>query len=115
MRTVPWADEAEQQLSRLAPSGCQLSADDRTFGEGLRKHPGWDSIFPRLRLKFEVSRNASSPILCASMRTVPWAYEVEQQLSRLDPSACQLSAEVRIHRAGVPEMILLYPKSTLAV
>jgi len=31
VREVPWADEAEQQLSRLALSGCQLSADIRIF------------------------------------------------------------------------------------
>jgi len=28
---VLWADEAEQQLSRLALSGCELSADVRIF------------------------------------------------------------------------------------
>ena len=92
MRTVPWADEAEQQLSRLAPSGCQLSADVRTFGAGLRKEPGWDTNFPRLRLKFEVARQASSPILCASVRALPWADEAEQQLSRLASSGCELHA-----------------------
>jgi len=32
---VPWADQAEQQLSRLAPSACDLSADVRIFGAGL--------------------------------------------------------------------------------
>ena len=104
MRTVPWADEAEQQLSRLAPSGCQLSADVRTFGAGLRKEPGWDTNFPRLRLKFEVARLASSPSLCASVRAVPWAEEAEQQISRLAPSGCQLSADVRILRAGLPKV-----------
>ena len=51
---------------------------------------------PKLHLKFEVARQASSPSLCASVRAVPWADEAEHQLSRLAPSACQLSAEVRI-------------------
>ena len=101
VRAVPWADDAEQQVSRLAPSGCQLSADVRTFGAGLRKEPGWDTNFPRLRLKFEVARQASSPILCASVRAVPWADEAEQQLSRLAPSACHLSADVRTFGAGL--------------
>jgi len=35
VRAVPWEDEAEEQLSRLAPSACQLSADVRVFEEGL--------------------------------------------------------------------------------
>ena len=100
MRTVPWADEAEQQLSRLAPSACQLSADVRTFGAGLRKQPGWDTNFPRLRLKFEVARQASSPILCASVRALPCSNEAEQ-LSRLAPSGCQLSADVRTFGVGL--------------
>jgi len=101
VRALPWADEAEQQLSRLAPSGCQLSADVRTFRAGLRKAPGCYTIFPRLRLKFEVARQARSPILCASVRALPWAHEDEQQLSRLAPSGCQLSAEVRTFGAGL--------------
>jgi len=101
VRAVQWADEAEQQLSRLAPSGCQLSEDVRTFGAGLRKEPGRDTTIPRLRLKFEVAGQASSPILCASMRAVPWADEAEQQLSRLAPSVCQLSADIRTFGAGL--------------
>jgi len=39
---VPWADEAEQQLSRLAPSGYELSADVRIFGAGLPEALGMD-------------------------------------------------------------------------
>jgi len=101
MQTVPWADEAEQQLSRLAHSDCQLSADVRSFGAGLRKEPGCDTNFPRLRLKFEVARQASSHTLCASVRALPWADEAEQQLSRLAPSGCQLSADIRIFGAGL--------------
>ena len=42
-------------------------------------------------------------MLCASVRALPWADEVEQQLSRLAPSARQLSADVRIFRAGLPQ------------
>ena len=101
MRTEPWAPETEQQLSRLALSACQLSADVRTFGAGLRKEPGRDINFHRLRLKFEVAKQASSPILCASVRAVPWADEAEKQLSRLAPSGCQLSADVHIFGVGL--------------
>ena len=46
-------------------------------------------------------RQASSPSLCASVPAVPWADEAEQQLSRLAPSGCQLSADVCILRAGL--------------
>ena len=63
-----------------------------------------------LRLKFEMARQASSRTLCAFVPALPWADEAEQQLSRLAPSGCKLSADVRIHRAGLPEMILMYPK-----
>jgi len=100
VRAVPWAHEAEQELARLAPSGCQLSADSHIFGGGLRKkssrHP---PLIPRLRLTFEVARQASSPSLCASVRAVAWADEAEQQLPRLAPSGCRLSADVLIFRA----------------
>jgi len=54
-------------------------------------------------LKFEVARQANSPSLCASVRAVPWADKVEQQLSRLAPSACQLSADFRFFRAELLE------------
>jgi len=54
-------------------------------------------------LTFEVARQASSPSLCASVRAVPWADEAEQQLSRLALPACELSADVRIFRAGLLE------------
>jgi len=57
----------------------------------------------KLLLKFEVARQARSPSLCASVRAVPWADEAEQQLSRLAPSDCELSADVRNFRAGMPE------------
>ena len=56
-----------------------------------------------VRLKYEVARQASMPCLCASVRAVPWADEVEQQLYRLATSGCELSADVRIFRVGVSE------------
>ena len=58
---------------------------------------------PKVRLKLEVARQASSPSLCASVQAVPWADEAEQQHSWLALSACELSADVRIFRAGVSE------------
>jgi len=39
---VPWVDEAEQQLSRLAISGCELSADIHILGAGLSEAPYTD-------------------------------------------------------------------------
>jgi len=101
VRTVPRADEAEQQLSTLALSPCELSADVRIFRAGLPE-PHLH-LFQNLRLKFDGARQASSPSLCASVRAVPWADEAEQQLSRLAPSGCQLSADIRIFKAGLPE------------
>jgi len=44
VRAVPWADEAEQQLSRLAISACELSAYVRIFGTGLPEVPGMDHL-----------------------------------------------------------------------
>jgi len=35
VRAVPWKDEAEQQISKLAHSACVLSADVRLLGAGL--------------------------------------------------------------------------------
>ena len=58
---------------------------------------------PKLRLKLEVARQASSPSLCASVRAVPWTDKAEQQLSRLALSGCELSADVCILGAGLPE------------
>jgi len=63
-------------------------------------HPG--TPIPRFSLKFYVARQASSRSLCASVRAVPWADEAEQQLFRLAPSACKLSADVRSFGAGLP-------------
>jgi len=56
-----------------------------------------------LRVKFQVAKQASSTNLCASVRAGPWADEAEQQLPRLAPSACQLSADIRIVRTGLLE------------
>jgi len=58
---------------------------------------------PKIYLKFEGARQANSPRLCASVRAVPWADEAEQQLSRLALSGCELSADVRVFRVGLPE------------
>ena len=41
VRAVPWADEAEEQLSSLALSGCELSADIRIFVAGLQEPAAW--------------------------------------------------------------------------
>jgi len=98
---VPWAAEVEQQLSRIAHSGCKLSAQIRIFGAGLLEAPGTNNPIPGLRLKFEVARQASCPSLSASVRAVPWADEADQQLSRIAHSGCKLSGDVRIFRAGL--------------
>jgi len=102
VRVVPRADEAEQQLSRLALSACELSADVRIFNPGLP-----EALYGthKTRLRFKKARQASSPSLCASLRAVPWADEVEQLLSRLALSGCELSADVRIFRAGLLEAL----------
>jgi len=52
---------------------------------------------------FLVVRQESSPSLSASVQALPWADEAEQQLCRLALSACELSADVRILGAGMPE------------
>jgi len=41
---VPWADEAEQQLSSLALSDCELSADVSIFGAAWSDAFGTDSL-----------------------------------------------------------------------
>ena len=85
VREVPWADEAEKQLFRIAPAACQLSADVRIVGLGLSEAPG---TYPLSYIwKFEVARQARSPSLCASVQPVLWADAAEQQLSRIAPYA----------------------------
>jgi len=100
VRAVPWADEAEQQLSGLAFPGCEVFVDVRIWEQaaGGARHG-----HPNLRMKFEVARQASSPSLCASVPAVPWADEPEQKLSRIALSACELSAEVHVLGVGLPE------------
>ena len=71
--------------------------------QGCERSLAGISLIPRLRLKFEVAREKSSPSLCASVRAVPWADEAEQQFSRLALSGCELSADVCILGAGLPE------------
>ena len=46
VQAVHWADENEQHLSRLAPSGKELSGDIRIFGAGLLEAPGKDAPSP---------------------------------------------------------------------
>jgi len=48
-RAMACTDEAEQQLSRLAPSVCELSGDFSTFGTELREALDMDT-----RATFEV-------------------------------------------------------------
>jgi len=40
---VPWADEADQQLSKLSIYSCELSADIRIVGAGLSEAPSTDN------------------------------------------------------------------------
>ena len=58
---------------------------------------------PKLRLKFEGERRASSPSIFAFLRAVPWAHEANKLLSRLALIGCELSADVRIFRAALSE------------
>jgi len=44
VQAVPWADEAEQQLSKLALSACELSADVRIFRAGLPEAKDTDHL-----------------------------------------------------------------------
>ena len=107
VRTVLWADVAEQQLSRLALSACDVYADVRILNSGATDPlPG----HPKICLKLEVARQASSPSLCASVRAVPWADEAEQQLSRLALSACKLSADFCMFGACLTEAPVTDPE-----
>jgi len=60
VRAVPWADEAEQQLSRLALSGCELFADVCIFRAGLPEAP-WHE-HPKKRLKVEGQDKQAAPV-----------------------------------------------------
>ena len=68
VRVVPWADEAEQQLSRLAPSGCELCADVRIFGAGLPKGAWQGPPSPTLCFKFPAPQYC--PALCPISHSV---------------------------------------------
>jgi len=61
---VPWADEAEQQLSRLAISGYELSADVRIFEAVLPEAPGMDPqrYVGHLRLQDKQAAPLSLPL-----------------------------------------------------
>jgi len=91
---VPWADEAEQQFTRLASSGCQLSADVRFFGVGLRKEPGRDT---HSQDRFEVrcgktSKQPQSLCLCASSAMGRWGWATAFQASHFWlPAICKYS------------------------
>ena len=69
VRAVPWADEAEQQLSRLALSGCKLSSDFRILGSGLTEAPCTDPQSYVRSLKWQDKQAARSPSASASTRT----------------------------------------------
>jgi len=43
VQAVPWADEAEQQLSKLAFSSCELSAEVQVLGAGRPEESGIDT------------------------------------------------------------------------
>jgi len=62
-----------------------------------------------------MARQASSPSLCASARAVPSADEAEQQLCQLAVSGCDLSADVCILGAGLPETPVMDREATLEV
>jgi len=79
---------------------CRRSHFQSRAARGARHKP------TDLHLKLEGEIQASSPSLCASVQAVPWADEAEQQLSMLALSGCELSADVRIFRAGLPESLM---------
>ena len=70
---------------------------------------------PNIRLKFEVARELGKLSLCASVQAVPWADETEQQLCQVSLSGCELSADVFILGAGLPEAPVMDPEATLEV
>jgi len=44
MREITWSDEAEQQLSRIAPSACDISEHVHILGAGLLEVLGMDPL-----------------------------------------------------------------------
>ena len=110
VRAVPWVDEAEQQLGRLAFMNASYLQTFAFWEQGCRRR---SARTPKLRLKFEVTRQASNPSLFASVRAVPWADEAEQQLCRLafmDASYLQTFAFWEQDCRRLP---VLTPKDTL--
>jgi len=55
---VPWSYEAEQQVSRLFSSGCELSADVRIFGAGLPEEPDTDPLSYTESLRWQDKQEA---------------------------------------------------------
>ena len=95
---------ARTEAQRLRMIACPSTSNFQSRFRGqCRAHPAGTHPILGLRLKFQVAKQASSTNLCASVRAGPWADEAEQQLSRLAPSACQLSADISIVRAGLLE------------
>jgi len=119
-RAVPWADEAEQQLSRLALSASQLSADVCNFTAELPDE-AWQGT-PSLRIKFELARQGSSLSLCASVSAVPWADEAVTTAFQANPfrlpaicrSAHFRSRATEESLAGTPPIARLRLKFELA-
>jgi len=78
---VPWADEAEQQLSRLALYACELSADVLIFRSGLPETPG---TYPKDTFEISGSKKSEKPqslCLCASSAMGRWGWATAFQAS----------------------------------
>ena len=88
MQAVPWEDEAEQQLSRLALSACELFVDVRIFKGRLTEAPSTDPECYVARLS------------CQDWQAAPVSV---QHHSSLQLSAFELSVDVCIFSAGIPE------------
>jgi len=95
VQAVPWADEAEQQLSRLVPSGLQLSADVRVFWAGLQKEPGRDPLQSQATSEVrccKTSMQRLSQCLCASSAMGRWDWATAFQTSPFWlPAICRRS------------------------
>jgi len=72
---MPWAEVTEQQLSRLAISGCQLSADVRIFTARLWQEPEANHPYCQVTFGFwdgKTSKQPQSLCLCASSAMGRW-------------------------------------------
>jgi len=81
LRAVPWADVGEQQLSRLALSACDLSADVRILEQGC-----WRPLAQTPKTTFEVwggktSKQPQSLCLRASSAMGRWGWPTAFQAS----------------------------------